>query len=140
MRPDMGTRSSSSASMSDMTEEKAIPAAANTIVLAGRVIGIIRPTQGQMESLIRIGRSLRRGTDDDTMEFWQTQIDRIGTLLDSLIAEGDRETVDTLYLTGKIDHTTLLTAILGKVRSEAEESEEKAIVKAKANVARVKRQ
>lgn len=126
--------------MSDMTEEKAIPAAANTIVLAGRVIGIIRPTQGQMESLIRIGRSLRRGTDDDTMEFWQTQIDRIGTLLDSLIAEGDRETVDTLYLTGKIDHTTLLTAILGKVRSEAEESEEKAIVKAKANVARVKRQ
>lgn len=126
--------------MSDMTEEKAIPAAANTIVLAGRVIGIIRPTQGQMESLIRIGRSLRRGTDDDTMEFWQTQIDRIGTLLDSLVAEGDRETVDTLYLTGKIDHTTLLTAILGKVRSEAEESEEKAIVKAKANVARVKRQ
>lgn len=126
--------------MSDMTEEKAIPAAANTIVLAGRVIGIIRPTQGQMESLIRIGRSLRRGTDDDTMEFWHTQIDRIGTLLDSLIAEGDRETVDTLYLTGKIDHTTLLTAILGKVRSEAEESEEKAIVKAKANVARVKRQ
>lgn len=123
-----------------MTEEKAIPAAANTIVLAGRVIGIIRPTQGQMESLIRIGRSLRRGTDDDTMEFWQTQIDRIGTLLDSLVAEGDRETVDTLYLTGKIDHTTLLTAILGKVRSEAEESEEKAIVKAKANVARVKRQ
>lgn len=126
--------------MSHMTEEKAIPAAANTIVLAGRVIGIIRPTQGQMESLIRIGRSLRRGTDDDTMEFWQTQIDRIGTLLDSLVAEGDRETVDTLYLTGKIDHTTLLTAILGKVRSEAEESEEKAIVKAKANVARVKRQ
>lgn len=123
--------------MSYMTEEKT---GLDTIVLAGRVIAIIRPTQGQFESLIRIGRSLRRGTDDDTMEFWQTQIDRIGTLLDSLIAEGDRDVVDNLYLTGKIDHTTLLTAILGKVRSEAQESEDKAIVKAKANVARVKRQ
>lgn len=135
--PAMDTNSSSTAKMSNMTEEKT---GLDTIVLAGRVIAIIRPTQGQFESLIRIGRSLRRGTDDDTMEFWQTQIDRIGTLLDSLIAEGDRDVVDNLYLTGKIDHTTLLTAILGKVRSEAQESEDKAIVKAKANVARVKRQ
>lgn len=103
----------------------------NTILLAGRVIGFIPPTQGQIEAMIRIGRTLQRGTDDDGNEFWMKQIDRIGTLLESLIAEGDRDLVDELYLTGKISHTDLLKEIMAKVERNAEKSEDKAIAKAK---------
>ena len=127
--------------MSDMAEENALAdgATIDTIILAGRVVGFIPPTQGQMEAMIRIGRTIARGTDDDTMEFWHKQVDRVGTLLDSLIAEGDRDLVDQLYLTGKIDHSTLLRAILAKINSNAEQSEDKAIAKAKANTARVRR-
>lgn len=113
---------------------------ANTIILAGRVIGFIHPTQGQIEALIRISHTLQSGTDDSQQEFWIKQIRRIGTLLDSLIAEADQELVEDLYLTGKISHSDLLTAILTKINSQAEKSEDKAIAKAKANTARVKRQ
>lgn len=103
----------------------------NTIILAGRVIGFIPPTQGQLEAMIRIGRTMQRGTDDDSNEFWVKQIDRIGTLLESLITESDRDLVDDLYLTGKISHSDLLKAIMAKVRYDAEKSEDKAIAKAK---------
>jgi hypothetical protein len=114
-----------------MTQESNESAADNSIILAGRVVGFIPPTQGQMEALIRIGRTLERGTDDGRQDFWMKQIDRIGTLLESLIAEGDRDTVDQLYLTGKIDHSGLIRAIMGKISSNAEKSEDKAIAKAK---------
>jgi len=122
---------SSTTSMSDMTQEPNESAVDNSIILAGRVVGFIPPTQGQMEALIRIGRTLERGTDDGRQDFWMKQIDRIGTLLESLIAEGDRDTVDQLYLTGKIDHSELIRAIMGKMSSNAEKSENKAIAKAK---------
>lgn len=103
----------------------------STIVLAGRVVGFIPPTQGQMESMVRIGRTIQRGTDDDSNEFYLTQINRVGILLESLIAEKDRELVDELYLTGKIDHATLMTAIMNKINETATKSENKAIEKAK---------
>lgn len=111
-----------------------------TIILAGRVVGFIHPTQGQIEALIRISHTLENGPEDSKQEFWVKQIRRIGTLLDSLIVEADQELVEDLYLTGKISHSDLLTAILGKINSNAEKSENKAIAKAKANTARVKRQ
>jgi hypothetical protein len=129
--------------MSDMAEENLSDGTTinpdDTIILAGRVVGFIAPTQGQMEAMIRIARTIARGSDDDTTDFWHKQIDRIGTLLESMIAEGDRDTVDQLYLTGKIDHTTLMTTIMAKVNANAVKSEDKAIAKAKANVARVRR-
>jgi hypothetical protein len=103
----------------------------DTIVLAGRVVGFMRPTQGQMESMVRIGKTIQRGTDDDSNDFYITQIHRVGLLLESLIAEKDRELVDELYLTGKIDHATLMTAIVEKINSEAAKSEDKAVAKAK---------
>lgn len=111
----------------------------NTIILAGRVVGFTPPSQGQLEIMVRIGRTIRSSTDDDATEFWQTQINRIGILLESLINEGDRETVDNLYLTGKIDHNALLGAILAKVKDNAVASEDKAIAKAKASPVRVQR-
>lgn len=112
----------------------------NTLILAGRVVRFTPPTTGQIEAMIRIGRSVRRGDDDADPEFWIKQIDRVGTLLESLIDEGDRDTVDELYLTGKISHADLLTQILKKVEADAEKSEDKAIAKAKkANPARVAR-
>ena len=111
----------------------------NTILLAGRVVGFIPPTQGQMESMIRISRTISRGTDDDAKEFWEKQIDRIGMLLESMVAEADRDLVDELYLTGKISHADLMTAIMTKVNENAVASEDKTIDKAKANVARVRR-
>lgn len=116
----------------------------NTIILAGRVVGFIPPTQGQIEAMIRIGRTMQRGTDDDTSEFWHKQIERIGTLLDSMIAEGDRDLVDELYLTGKIDHATLMKTILTKVKESADQAEGRAVEAenkaiAKAKTASVKR-
>lgn len=116
----------------------------DTIILAGRVVGFIPPTQGQVEAMIRIARTMQRGTDDETNEFWHKQIDRIGTLLDSMIAEGDRDLVDDLYLTGKIDHATLMKAIMTKVKERADQAEGRAVEAenkaiAKAKTASVKR-
>lgn len=108
----------------------------NTIILAGRVIGYIPPTQGQLEAMVRISRTLQAGTDDDPAEFWVKQINRIGTLIESLIEENDRELVDELYLTGKVSHTDLLTEIMKKVNANAVKSEDQAIAKAKARVKR----
>ena len=125
-----------------MTQEvsEQAPMGDSTIILAGRVVGFIPPTQGQVEALVRIGRTLERGTDDGKEDFWIKQIDRIGTLLESLIAEGDRDIVDQLYLTGKIDHSELIRAIMGKISANAENSENKAIAKAKKTAgARVQR-
>lgn len=110
----------------------------DTIILAGRVIGFKRPTQGQLEAMVRIGRTIRSSTDDDKTEFWQTQINRIGTLIEALIIEADREIVFDLYLNGRVDHSIVLAAILGKVNADAEASEDKAIAKAKGNASPVR--
>lgn len=107
----------------------------NTIILAGRVIGFTPPTQGQIESMARIGKTLQRGTDDAPTDFWVTQLDRIGTLLESMVDEKDRDLVDQLYLTGKISHTDLLTAIMTRVKENSPDEDSKP----KANKARVQR-
>lgn len=109
-----------------------------TIDLAGRIVGFIRPTQGQIESMVRISKAISRGTDDDSNSFYLTQIHRVGMLLESLIVEADRELVDELYLTGKIDHATLMGAIMAKINADAVTSEDKAIAKAKTASARRK--
>lgn len=130
----MGTESSSTTSkLTNMTETD------NTIILAGQVVGFIHPTQGQIEAMIRIGQTLKAGTDDEPGEFWLKQIHRIGKLLDSLIEPGDQDIVDDLYLTGKISHVDLLTQIMAKVNANAAESEDKAIAKAKKATVRVQR-
>lgn len=103
----------------------------NTIILAGRVVRYIPPTQGQIEQMVRIARSTQRGGDDAPPDFWVKQVGRIGDLLEQMIAEGDRDTIEDLYVTGKLDHSSLVAAILAKVRENAEKSEDKAIAKAK---------
>lgn len=114
--------------MSDMSDTVETE---HTIILAGRVIRYIPPTQGQVEQMVRIARSTQRGADDAPSDFWIKQIGRIGDLLEQMIAEGDRETVEDLYVEGKLDHSALVAAILTKVRENAEKSEDKAIAKAK---------
>lgn len=79
--------------------------------VAGRVIGVYRPTQGQFEAMLRMRSTLLRGTDDDKHDFYARQVDRIGTLLESLIQESDRDLVDTLVLTGKVDMQGLMSAM-----------------------------
>lgn len=119
-----------------MTEQSA----PKTIIIAGRVLGFTPPTQGQLESMVRIARTLQRGTDDDSKEFWQTQIYRVGTLLESLINEGDRETLDELYLTGKTNSNELMAAILAALKlDEAADAELAPETPKKANKARVRR-
>lgn len=112
-----------------------------TVILAGRTIGVKRPTPGQVEAMIRIGRSLQSGGDDDPTEYWIKHISRLGTLLESLINEGDRDTVDELYLTGKIDSTSLLTAILDASTPEQEAPKNGPVSKARSTkpVKRVRR-
>lgn len=95
-----------------MTEENK----PSTIIIAGRVLGFLKPTQGQLESMVRISKTISRGTDDDKQEFWLKQIDRLGTLIESMIAEGDRDTLDQLMLTGKTDSGEVMAAILKAVQ------------------------
>lgn len=102
----------------------------NTIILAGRVVSFVFPTQGQIESMVRIARTLERGADDAPVDFWMTQISRIGMLIDALIAPGDQETVDELYLTGKISSLEVLKEIMAKVNASAQAAEGKANPKA----------
>jgi hypothetical protein len=96
--------------MGGMSEEKAPE---NIMVLAGKSIRFTRPTDGQVQALIRIGFGLKRMDDSTPKDFWVKQLDRMGTLLESLIHEDEKE---------------------------AEASEDKAIAKAKkSNPARVRR-
>lgn len=87
-----------------------------TILLAGRIIGIVRPTQGQFEAMARISRTIATGTDDEDMAFWTKQVARVGTLIEALIIEGDRDLVDELFLTGKVTQNDLLRAMFDKYR------------------------
>lgn len=107
-----------------------------TAIVAGRVIGVLAPTDGQYETLARMARTLARGDDDNRAEFWGKQIDRLGTLMESLIAEGDRDTVDQLFLQGKLDHLTLLRAIFEALKPAEEVKPVKAVKAAKASVRR----
>lgn len=116
--------------MSVMTEAEPV-ATDNTLILAGRVVGFIPPTQGQIEAMIRIVRSTQKGADDQPSDFWIKQIGRVGDLLEQMIVEGDREAVEDLYVSGKLDHSSLISAIMAKVEQNAVGSEDKAIAKAK---------
>lgn len=102
-----------------------------TFDLDGLTVRFLRPTQGQIEAMIRIARSTKQAEDAKDAEFWVRQVGRVGDLLEQMIHPDDREAVEDLYIAGKLDHTTLLTAILKTVQDEAEESENKAIAKAK---------
>lgn len=92
-----------------------------TAIVAGRIIGILMPTDGQWEALVRIQKTLMRATDDDTTEFYAKQVDRIGTLLENLVEEKDRDLVDQLFLTGKISSSELMLAIFNAIRGEVTE-------------------
>ena len=119
--------------MSGMTETDSN----DTLILAGRAVRFIQPTQGQIEMLIRIARSTQNSDEPENSDFWLKQVGRIGDLLEQLIAEGDRDAVDDLYIKGKINHSDLIKAILAKMEANAVKSEDKAIAKAKtARVAR----
>jgi hypothetical protein len=110
-----------------------------TAVVGGRVIGVLEPTEGQWESIIRIRRTLARSTDDDPTEFYVKQIERIGTLLENLIEEKDRDLVDDLFLTGKISSRELMGAIFSALSPPAQVNDTVAVVKKAANGARTKR-
>lgn len=110
----------------------------NTIILGGRVLGFSPPTQGQLEHMVRIGKTLQSGTDDDDMGFWQAQIHRIGKLIYAMIDAGDHDTLDDLYAEGKVTNQSVLSAILTKVNSRAEQAEELAIAKAKTKASPVR--
>lgn len=115
--------------MTDASEPK-------TAIVAGRVIGVLKPTPGQYETLARMARTLSRGSDDDSAQFWGKQIDRMGTLMESLIVEGDRDAVDDLFLTGKLDHLALLRAIFAALAEPKEDKPTKPVKAAKASVRR----
>lgn len=89
-----------------------------TILVGGRILGFTPPKQGHLESMVRISRSIKSGTDDDSSEFWQKQVYRIGTLIESLIDEGDRELLDELMLTGKTNTNELLAAIFDALKED----------------------
>jgi hypothetical protein len=89
--------------------------------IGGRMITFAKPTDGQLEMLARIQRTLSRGTDDAPGEFWSKQIDRLGTLLDSLMSEADLEIVETMLLTGKISHVDILKGLFYAIEQGRED-------------------
>lgn len=113
-----------------MTEKEYRP-----VLIGGRMISVCKPTDGQLEALGRIARTIGRGTDDDKAEFWMKQIDRLGTLMDSLILASDVDIVDDLILTGKTRSAEILGAILGAWKDEPV----KPVKAVKASASRVQR-
>lgn len=93
--------------------------------IGGRQITFIKPTDGQMEMLARIQRTLSRGSDDAPADFWAKQVDRLGTLLDSLMPEVDQEIVEQMLLQGKISHVDILQGLF-EVLAQAKEAEQAA--------------
>lgn len=91
-----------------MTEKEYRP-----VLIGGRMISVCKPTSGQYEAMARIAHSIGRGTDDDKTEFWMKQLNRLGTLMDSLILPAEAEIADELILTGKTTTADMLKAILG---------------------------
>lgn len=123
--------------MVDMTTEEYAP-----VTIGGRIIGVRKPTSGQFEAMARIARTISRGTDDDRADFWMTQVDRLGTLLESLIAEDDRDIVDRMFLEGKIETKDLLSVMFSawKTDDDADQPETlESIAKVKASTTRVRR-
>lgn len=120
--------------MTHMAEESINP---HRIIVGGRILGFTPPNQGQFESMVRISKAIKRGADDNDPAFWEKQIDRVGTLIESMIDEGDRDTLDQLLLTGKTNSNELIGAILTEVRKIEEASGTKPAAKvAKARVQR----
>lgn len=115
-----------------MTTEEYAP-----VTIGGRIIGVRKPTSGQFEAMARIARTISRGTDDDRADFWMTQVDRLGTLLESLIAEDDRDIVDRMFLEGKIETKDLLSVMFSAWKTDDTEGQDKP--KAKASTTRVRR-
>lgn len=91
--------------------------------IGGRQITFTKPTEGQMEMMARIQRTLARGSDDAPADFWAKQIDRLGTLLDSLMSEADLDIVEQMLLKGKISHVDILKAVF-EVLAQAREAEQ----------------
>lgn len=82
------------------------------VTLAGNVFAVKPMTDGQIESMFRIQRSLTLAGDFD-MKFYGRQIGRFGSLLDSLLtSDEDRDKVDDLFLTGQLSTGELLKIIL----------------------------
>jgi hypothetical protein len=85
------------------------------VELGGRMITFLKPTDGQLELLARVKRTLARGTDDAPADFWATQIDRLGQLLDNLIVEADRDIVEKMIIEGKIGSVEILQALFASI-------------------------
>lgn len=83
--------------------------------LGGRLITFSKPTDGQIEMLARVQKSIARGTDDAPGDFWATQIDRLGTLLDNLIAPADLPIVENMMMKGTISSVDILRALFAAI-------------------------
>lgn len=94
-----------------------------TVDIGGRQISLTKPNEGQMEMLARIQRTLARGTDDSKADFWAKQVDRLGTLLDSLMTEDDLDIVEQMLLKGQISHVDILNGVF-EVLTQAAQAEE----------------
>ena len=89
------------------------------VELGGRMITFVKPTDGQLEMLARVKRTLARGTDDAPDDFWSTQIDRLGQILDALIVEADQPIVESMMITGKIGSVEILAALFTSINQNA---------------------
>lgn len=90
------------------------------VTLAGNVFAVKPMTDGQIESMFRIQRSLSLAGDFD-MAFYGRQVGRFGSLLDSLFtSDADRDKVDDLFLTGQLSTGELLRVILAAYNKREE--------------------
>lgn len=75
--------------------------------------------QGQIEALFRIQRSIAVAGDRDN-SFYGRQLGRLGDLIDSLfVSDEDRDLIDSMFLTGKIETNKLLNAVFAAYNAHA---------------------
>jgi hypothetical protein len=107
--------------------------------LADTTVRVRKPTDSQINNMLRISSSLA-SSQEMSSDFFVRQINRLGTILDSLIHADDRDTVDNMVLTGQIEETALIVTIL-KAWTEEKPGKKNGTVAAvkKASASRVRR-
>lgn len=95
-----------------------------TMTIAGETFPIKPMTDGQVESMFRIQRSLAAAGGENTA-FYARQIGRMGDLIDNILAkEADIDRLDRLYLSGKASTVEVLKMLFVAYQASTDEDTE----------------
>jgi hypothetical protein len=91
-----------------------------TVTIAGQTFPIRRMSDGQVESLFRIQRSLASAGDSNAT-FYGRQLARMGDLIDGLLSnEADVDRLDKLFLAGETSTAELVSLVFAAYKAADE--------------------